>query len=278
MTSDEPTTGHYIVKHDLTSLKAMPHFIWRTDYDQHTVPPRFNQVREKSLWIGFAYTSSDARERPLCLVTGFSECVHPAKFRRVPRSLPRELQGDDWARRGHAWMIEGKPWKQQPKEPVGVLPINDILSPKRVWNNQGIIPISSDDFSKIRQHALTRQFNSEKIALIGREPECEQELLAVVVSGYRKLGIEKILRVRKAFPDLLVQIDGKKVHLELEVYSKGFFSHGHDQQVRKRRFVEDGIPVAVLCWIDNCPEVKDRVSHFFELRSLIREGRTLTIR
>ncbi len=98
-----------------------------------------------------------------------------------------------------------------------------------------------------------------------------------MVYGHKELGIEEIIQVQKAFPDLLVRIKGcaKPVYLELETYSHGFFAHGHHKQVRQRRFKADGKAVAVLCWIDNNGEVKDRVHKVFELQSLIRDGRKI---
>jgi hypothetical protein len=174
-------------------------------------------------------------------------------------------------------MIEGQEFGKQPRKPVGVPPINDLLSPKRVWNNQAIVPITAEDFAKIRDYARSHQLDANKIPLLKREPRCEQELLAAVVFGHKELGIDEIIRVRTAFPDLLVKIKGyaQEVHLELEVYSDGFFNHGHHEQVEKGKFKKDGKPVAVLCWIDNNKEVKGYVHQVYELQSLIREGKKI---
>jgi hypothetical protein len=167
---------------------------------------------------------------------------------------------------------------QELPQPVGVPPIAGLLG-KSVWHTQAILPITAQDFGRIREYTTSHAFDPTKIPLIGRMPECEQELLASVVYGHKELGIEKIIRVRKAFPDLLVEIDGnlKEVHLELEMYSSGFFAHGHDKQVRKRCFKDDAKPVAVLCWIDDDPDVKDKVHRVYELQSLIREGKKRSV-
>jgi hypothetical protein len=174
-------------------------------------------------------------------------------------------------------MIEGLEFGKQPRRPVGVPPINDVVSPKRVWNNQAIVPIGPEDFAKIRDYVFSHEFNTDTIPLLARQPKNEQEVLSIVVSGHKGLGIERIIQVRKAFPDLLVRIEGhsREVYLELEVYSQGFFNHGHDDQVSKRQFTKDGKPVAVLCWIDNDKRVKDRVHRVYELQSLIRDGRKI---
>jgi len=262
---------HFIVKHGLDAFEALPNFIWRTGKGQEDIPHRFSQVNLGDRWIGFAYTTSDKRERSLSRVTGFYECVQSALFRDIPSAGVRVAEGET-----RAWLIEGKHYGKQPNEPVGVLPLADLLG-KRMWENQAIIPITGDDFDRIRHYTFDHEFDTKRIPLLGREPENEQELLAAVVYGHKKLGIGKIIRVRKAFPDLLVQFDGssEEVHLELEVYSGGFFSHGHIEQVSKCRFVGDKKRIAVLCWIDNKKDVKKHVHRVYELRSLIRKHKKL---
>lgn len=261
---------YFVVKHGLDAFQAMPNFIWRTNKGPDDIPHRFRQVKSGDRWIGFAYTTSDNRERPLSLVTGFYECTEKARHDRLPPEGVAASDGIDLA-----WLIEGKPFGTQPRNPVGVPPISDLLG-KPLWNNQAIVPITAQDFEYIRDYALSHQFDASKIPLLGREPECEQEVLASVVYGYRELGIEQIIRVRKAFPDLLVRIEGNPstVHLELEVYSEGFFLHGHDKQVEAGCFT-DGLPVAVLCWIDNEKKVKNYVHRVYELQSLIRGGKKI---
>jgi hypothetical protein len=260
---------HFIVKHGLDAFSVLPNYIWRTDKGMDEVPHRFNQVRPNDRWVGFAYTTSDNRERPLSRVTGFFECVSAAQY----DTLPAKALGSDGTAQG--WMIEGKAFGEQPKGPVGVKPIDDILG-RKLWKNQALVPISADDFALIQQHTFSRQFDTKNIPLLGREPENEQEVLAAVIYGHRELGIKKIIRVRKAFPDLLVQFDGseEEVHLELEVYSEGFFSHGHHNFVSDRMF-RDGKPIAVLCWIDNKKDVKNHVHKVYELQALIREGKKM---
>jgi hypothetical protein len=145
------------------------------------------------------------------------------------------------------------------------------------FKNQTLVPISADEFDRVRSQTLEREFNTKHIPLLGREPICEQELLATVIFGHKKFGIEEILQVQKAFPDLLVKIDGrsKEVYLELEVYSRSFILHRHHTRVKNRRFKDDDTPVAILCWIDDDPKAKRYVHRVYELQSLIREGRKI---
>jgi hypothetical protein len=263
---------YFIVMHGLDSLEALPNFIWNTDTGPKDPPHRYDQVKQGDRWIGFAYTTSDDRERRLSFVTGFYECIQKKSYRRIPTvkiPVPRGKK--------KAWMIEGEAFGRQLYCRVGVPPINDLLTPKRVWTHQAIIPISEDDFDRIRRYVFEHKLDTSELPLLHREPDNEQELLAMVIHGQKKLGIEKIIRVRTAFPDLLVKIKGspKEVHLELEVYSQGFFSHRHRDQVRKRRFKKDGKPVAVLCWIDNNKDVRKYVHRVYELQDLFRERKTM---
>jgi hypothetical protein len=262
---------HFIVKHGLDAFTALPNFVWQTGIDPKHVPHRYNQIKLGNRWVGFAYTTSDNQERSLSLVTGFYECTDEAIHRAIPASGCEVSDGER-----KAWMIEGKAFGRQPRQPVGVLPINDLLG-RQVWNNQGIIPISQDDFERIKEYALGHELNADRIPLLRREPRCEQELLAIVVSAHKKLGIKKIVRIQTAFPDMRAEIEEKsgEVHLELEVYSSGFFAHGHDKQVHNRRYKKDGRPVAILCWIDNDKSVRKHVHRVYELQSLIREGQTI---
>lgn len=262
---------HFIVKHDLQSFEDYPTHIWRTGNGEDDKPHRFNQVKLGDRWIGFAYTTSDKRERSLSRVTGFFQCESEADF----VALPPTASGRPVSA-GRHWLIKGEVFGEQPMNTVGVEPIDEILG-KKLWKNQAIVPLTADDFDTIRQHALTRQFDTTKIPLLGREPENEQEVLAAVVYGHEQLGIKRIYRVRKAFPDLLVQLEGcdEPVHLELEVYSEGFFSHGHNQHVKEKRFTGDDRPIAVLCWIDNKKSVKDHVHRVYELQSLIRDRKKI---
>jgi len=110
---------------------------------------------------------------------------------------------------------------------------------------------------------------------LGREPLCEQEVIAVAVAGHPKLGIDKILRIRTRFPDMLVKLRGKAepVHLEVEVYSSSFDAHGHANQVWGGKFREDRRSVAVLCWVDDADDrLRRRVHDVYELQTLIRDN------
>jgi hypothetical protein len=259
---------HFIVKHGLDAFEILPNYIWRTSKGEDEVPHRFKQVRRGDRWVGFAYTTSDNRERPLSRVTGFFECVSEAVYDDLPPQVAGRLASEGTRR---AWLIEGEECGIQPMEPVGVKPIDDILG-RTLWKNQALVPITADDFDVVRQHTLSRQFDTKNIPLLGREPENEQEVLAAVVYGHKQFGIERIIRVRKAFPDLLVQLEGssEQVHLELEVYSEGFFSHGHHKLVSGCRFTVDGKPIAVLCWIDTA--LYEKISYCGgELRELAGE-------
>jgi hypothetical protein len=266
--SDVRDPKHFIAKHGLDAFEAMPNYIWRTGKGPNELPHRFNQLKVGDRWIGFAYTTSDRQERTLSLVTGFYECTSEASFHEIPLSGQAASDGEKYA-----WLIEGKPFGEQPSTTVGVPPIDELLG-RPTWKNQGIVPISGEDLDRIRRHVISHQFDPKKIPFFGREPRNEQELLAIVVHGHAQIGIAKIVRIGKAFPDLLVQFEGssEEVHLELELYSEGFFSHGHDEHVLNGRYKRDDKRVAVLCWIETNKQVRKQVP-VFELQSLIRENK-----
>ncbi|MGA2796504.1 MAG: hypothetical protein ABSE63_02885 [Thermoguttaceae bacterium] len=273
---------YFIVKHDLESFTLLPGFIWRTCSSDkfgwpHTdkAPPKFNQVKIEDCWVEFAYVSDDISLEPCSVITGFYECTREAWYGEIP--LDRATLNDiaDWKWDKEAWMIEGKEFGEQPNyKPVSVPPINEILG-RKVFTRGTIIQIHKEDYERIRYEMRHRQLNPKNIPLLEREPLNEQELLSVVVCGYKQFGIEKIIKVQKAFPDLLVNINGNEVYLELEVYIEGFILHEHYKKVDNRKFKGDGKDVAVLCWIDNKSQVKDKVHAVYDLQSLIREGKKI---
>ncbi len=273
---------YWIVKHGLDSLTALPNYIWRTG--ERAEPGIFQRVKRGDRWVGFAYTTSDARERPLSLVTGFSECIHESYYGAIPQ---RALGPDGYRtpRYRNAWMIRGKEYGWQPRAPVGVPPLAKLLD-RPLFKQTTLVLIKPEEFEKIRREVRRRELNPKKIPLLGREPRYEQEVVGVVACGHKRLGIEKILRLRTAFPDMTVKLRGKAdpVHLEIEVYSKSFLAHCHDEQVRRGCFTEHTdaqpakAPVGLLCWVDDerrSRPAKCGVRHVFELQQLIRDGKNI---
>jgi hypothetical protein len=267
-----PPRQYWLVKHGLDSLTALPHFIWRTG--ERRIPKNFRRVRKGDLWIGFAYTPTDNREKSLRLITGFQECTKLAVYRDVPAKA-RKLTGSG----KKAWMIEGIDAGHQPAMPVGVPPLNVLLG-RSTFNQQALISISHDEYKRIRKRVFADQLEPIDIPLLGREPRFEQEVVALVVAMQKQLGIEKILRLRNAFPDMLVKLKGRRepVHFELELYARSFLAHGHPKQIKRRgTFSEtndlgkrETRPVGLLCWIDDdtSGEIrsKGKIDRVFSLR------------
>jgi hypothetical protein len=177
-----------------------------------------------------------------------------------------------------AWLIKGAPFGKPLPDPVVIPPISSFLD-KEIFHQKTIIRISKREFDSIRGYTQKHQFNPKKIPCLGREPRCEQEVVAILASGHKQLGIEKILRIQTHFPDMLVKIRGKAnpMHLEVELYSSSFDKHGHSKQIRAHRFIGDKNPVGVLCWIndDSDGTVKRHVHEVYELQTLLREGRDI---
>lgn len=265
--ADSKNRKYFIVKHGRDAFEAHPEWIWNTYYGRGRVPRGYDRIRKGDRWVSFAYTTSDKGEQRLSLVTGFYECTQKREYFTAGHGGLRASDGE------HAWVIRGKPCGWQPSWQAGVPPIRELLG-RNTFNQQAITRIGEGEFNHIRREALNRAFDARKIPLLGRPPSCEQEVLSIVVAARAQLGIKRIIHIRKAFPDLLVELEGsrKPVHLEVETYSQGFCLHGHQRQVRNRRFKEDGrrAPVAVLCWVDNDERVGKYVHRVYELQSLFR--------
>jgi len=271
---------YWIVKHGLDALQALPRYIWRTGQEKE--PRLFKAVKTGDRWIGFAYTSSDSRERPLSLITGYYECARKSAYLPIP-AQGKKLEGCGT----HAWMIEGRSLDKKFAQPVGVPPL-EILLARKYFRQSALISISAQEFARIKKYVREHRLNPAAIPVLGREPRYEQEMLAVIAQAYTKLGIERILRIQTAFPDLLVKLKGRRepVHLELEVYGKSYLNHGHAKHVNpKGRFksVIDGLEqtyaVGVLCWINDDRENKlkteGRAQRVFALQELLRTGHTI---
>lgn len=263
----------FIVKHGLDAFELLPNYIWVTDYGPRKVPQRYPSIKKGDRWIAYAYTTGDEREAPLSLITGFYECTDEAQYGDIPA---RALAACDGVRK--AWMIKGREYGRQPRWPVEVLSIRELLNGRNIWQQESITPITGDEFEKIGETVFERELDPRRIPLLRRQPDCEQEVLSIVVAARTQLGIKEIIRVRTRFPDLLVNIGGIKVWLELELYSQHFEDHGHvEQLVTIRR--DEGYPVAVLCWLDNAKNCKWRKKvTVYELQSLLREGKKIKLR
>lgn len=271
---------YWIVKHGFDALTALPDFIWRTG--ERRVPNILKRVKRGDCWIGFAYTSSDMREKPLSQVVCFRECTKEVRYAYIS---PKGRIGHRYKR---AWMVEGvEDGGWQPETPVGVPPIDELLG-RRTFRQSTLIPIGREEYEQIRRETKRRQLNPKRIPIFGREPRYEQEVLAIVACAHKQLGIERIDRIRTAFPDMTVKLRGRAdpVHLELEVYSKSFETHGHlkvvdaNGEFQERNGLSDPQPVGLLCWVNDLKteSLKRRNIPVFELQELLRERKCISWR
>lgn len=269
-TADSQNRRYFIVKHGLDAFEAHDNWVWNTDCRMGEIPKGYRRIRKGDQWVSFAYTTSDRREERLNLVTGFYECTRESRYFTAGHGGLREREAR------HAWIIKGKPCGTPLRWHVGVRPVSELLG-RKTFNQQAITEIGEREFNHIRNEVLNLQFDTRKIPLLRRPPRCEQEVLSIVIAAYAQLGIKRIIRIRKAFPDLFVELEGRRepVHLELETYSQGFRLHGHQRQVRNRCFKEDGRPVAVLCCVDNDKGVGNDVHRVYELQSLLRDKKKI---
>ncbi|MGA2618415.1 MAG: hypothetical protein ABSF26_12450 [Thermoguttaceae bacterium] len=296
--------NYFIVKHDLESFLAMPGFIWRIGLPRKKTPRGFAMIEQGDRWIEFAYEKGWDNDEKCSIVAGFYECTDTHWYGRIP---VEELDGSsldagraDFIKESiegkNAHMIRGgKCDGYQPRHPVTVLSINELLG-RTIVGMQTIVRITRKEFTHIRNQTQRRELDPGKIPFLKREPLNEQEVLCAVVgdvvSGRKKLGIEKIVWARTRFPDMLVRINGEEVYLELEFDSLGFWDHINKKQLRRIRDgnfkgkweakvkdKDDDRPVAVLCWVDNDREHELRKDvpclRVFELQSLLRDGKKI---
>jgi len=260
-----PTPKHFVIRHDFASLEALPNYVWHTGYSVEKVPHRYKEIMEGSKWVSYAYKSTDYSGDRLRSVTGFYCCVTPHAYGRIPLS-PSALRRYDLHSPTTAWLIEGKPDGTPLKHRV-LVPSIDWFFDTPKFHQQAITPISKEEYDRICKYVRQHQAPPDAIPVFAREPETEQEVLAIFVASHKRLGIKRILRVQLAFPDVTVELEGvaEPVQLELELYGQSYISHGHPSN-RK---------IGVLCWLNDDPtekgeRVADRVYKVCELRELLK--------
>lgn len=264
----------FVAKHDLQSFLAWPGVIWRTG--EIEFPRALRKMQPGDRWIEFAYVNDESRRERVQQVLGFYQCISlPTKRVLVPPK-PRAL----CPRSKWAWAIQGRAVRGwQPSYPVTVPSLNRLLG-RTCFGPETLTPIKEDEFELIRRRVREFALDPSHIPLLNRDPRNEQEVVGILLSTHRQLGIEKIDRIQCRFPDLRVKLAGKKelVHLEVETYSSSYFQHRHHLQVRNCVLKTDDrterLPVAVLCWNDDEKakggELAQRVHKVYELRELLQ--------
>lgn len=142
-TTSEPGPKYFIVKHGLDAFHALPHYIWNTGHSEFNRPRGYGGISKADHWIAYAYTTSDAREKPLNLITGFYECVEEAFYGDIPLKGLAVSDGKE-----KAWMIKGKKDGEQPDWDVAVPSIRQLLG-RNVFNQA--VP-DRDPQVRVRRH------------------------------------------------------------------------------------------------------------------------------
>src|SRR5436305_1486325 len=107
---------HFVIRHDLESLQAMMHHIWRTRVGREEGPPhRYDQVRVGDRWVSFAYIDNERDGNKLSQIVRFSECVRARWYSSVPPEVLPICDGES-----EAWFIMGEPFGEQPATPTDV--------------------------------------------------------------------------------------------------------------------------------------------------------------
>lgn len=141
---------HFLVKHDLESLRTLPHFIWNTRKDANHVPPGFGQLGIGDRWVSFAYIDNERDEQEISKITGFSECIRAKWYGRIPPEALSISNG-----KTDAWFVEGKAFEKQPSAPVDVAPIETILG-RSMFRQRTISRITAEEFERLRQSVFGR--------------------------------------------------------------------------------------------------------------------------
>jgi hypothetical protein len=254
-------TKYFVVRHDLGSFGALPNYIWRSR--RYPVPYRFKSVIVGSKWVSYAFEGDGHSSDRLRYVTGIYSCTKPYRHGPIPLSTSKR---QEWSTGKSAWLIKGAPVGKKLRHWVLVPSINHFFDSKG-YDAVAIRPIKKAEFDRICRYVFSHQLPPDEIPLFKREPESEQEVLAVFLQAYQSLGVKRIVRVQQGFPDIEVELAGRKkpVKIELELYCQSYIAHHHP---RKK-------DVAVLCWLNDDPrgkgkKVKGRVHKVYELRELLR--------
>jgi hypothetical protein len=255
---------YFVVRHDLGSLGALPNYVWRTGLRKYEIPHRFRSIAKGSKWVSYAFEGDGHSSDRLRYVTGIYSCTKPCHYGPIPLSASKRRE---WAvNASAAWLIKGSPVGEKLRHPVLVPTINHFFDSKG-YDAVAIRPITKQEFDRICKYVFSHQLPPDEIPVLKREPESEQEVLAIFLQAYQTLGVKRIVRVQQGFPDIEVELAGRKtpVRIELELYSQSYIAHGHPRDKN----------IAVLCWLNDDPrgkgkKVKGRVHKVFELRELLR--------
>lgn len=267
-----PIPKYFIARHDLHSFLAWPRVVWRTG--EAEFPRGLKKMKVGDYWIAFAYINDEVRREKTQQVVGFYRCAGIPERRSAIPSPARKLVGNS----KYAWVLKGKSVGKPLSFPVTVPSVTEMLG-KETFKQQTLTPITKEQFEKIQGIVMRRKMDAGKIPLLRRDPRNEQEVVAILVTAHKSLGIEQIERLRCGFPDMLVKLKGRRqpIHLEVETYSKSFLLHKHQLQMRGGRLITkvdaERLPVAVACWYHDAKNgcLSKHVRKVFEIRELLQK-------
>jgi hypothetical protein len=213
---------YWLVKHDKFSIEDRPGWIWRTTNSKN--PPNYQRVKSGDKFILYAHqTSEDEDSEPCYEVYGFYKVLLPVKYNK---------------RRG-CWEIKGK---RISKEGWVRIPNPSRFYQTNKFNQQSVIRLNGVEFRKFLKYH--EKFLDATWGIFNREPENEQEVIALFTNFIGKLGYKGYEKLGTRTPDaIIIRKNGRRERVEFEYTSQGLKLHT----------LKELKGVKCICWIDDLP-------------------------
>jgi hypothetical protein len=211
------TTDHF-------SIEQHPGWIWNTG---DKMPQFFGHKGKSGLRVGDGFVLAANRNHWLksssgkLQVFGLYEVVKECEDNRI--DIPMVMGPNSAIITKRAWLVEGKALRQF-GERWRTIPTLQSLGIRLPIRNRLVNPIKRANFETIGEYLSQRK--AARLGVIDREPEYEQEVIALFLSNLRRLGYRKLIRLGPLFPDGVFENDnGMQEEIEFEVYASGLKEH-----------------------------------------------------
>ena len=223
--------------HDKFSIQQHPGWIWNTG---KRMPQYFgrNQIKEGSVFVLAANRDYDW-EGPsgVLSIYGMYEVTEPSDG--LQGWVPVIRRPEEPITETKAWVIKGKRVKNI-DERWRVVPKLKSLGVSLPVRNRTINPLTIEQYQAVKQYLLQRK--APHLGIMDKEPEYEQEVIAVFARNMEKVGYKKVVHLSTQFPDaILLNLNGKEEEVEFELYASGLQEHEKKQPKKWKQ-------VTYICW------------------------------